>query len=233
MPTGGTTPVGTGTVLLMYTALVAGDGNGTGTTLPGGAGAALVTGRTGAGTEVLSGTTGAAGVVSGTTGAGVLSETGATGVVSTGATGVVDSLYVLVSGEYKRLCEKPVRVPGGTVHDRVGGYRVGNRAASGAGQRDSGGLRVKFVSLSDSRFFFGLEIGKRRRLFFLVGPEGKRAYRSDGVGLAVVHQRSGSRAVGGVRGHNLSGVADSTVTPGIRTSHEGDSDGGGGTHFFD
>ena len=59
------------------------------------------------------------------------------------------------------------------------------------------------------------------------------AYLSHGVGLAVVDDRGGSRAEGGVGSENLSGVVDGRIAPSIGTSHEGggSSDDGGGTHF--
>lgn len=58
------------------------------------------------------------------------------------------------------------------------------------------------------------------------------SYLGDGVGLAVVHNLRGRRAVGGVGSHNLSGV-HGAVGPGGCTSHEGggSSCDGGETHF--
>lgn len=105
--------------------------------------------------------------------------------------------------------------PGGTVHNGDTGHGLGDGARGIAvGDDQSGSLVDSHVSKA-----------------FALAPRVPDSHRSHGVGLASVGDLGGSRAVGGVGSHELSGIDWlGTIVVSRSTGHEGSRDHGG-THF--
>ena len=103
-----------------------------------------------------------------------------------------------------------MRVPGGAVHDGGSNNWLCNGARAVGDCQDCGLAGAKLASRRANR--------------------AQSTYLGHSVGLAAVYDGCGRRAVGGIGGDNLSGVADSVVALGVgsrSTGREGnDNDSG-------